>query len=104
MTTKATVAKLTSAFVLMTAAAAPPVMVLAPLTPAHAQSSGCVVLEPGGGSFWRAVNNCGYTVIGKFCYENDRYFTCGTQAPGGFGPIRQGGSEGISAPSSSYAR
>jgi TPR repeat protein len=71
---------------------------------AVAMPQGCVLLEPGAGSFWRAVNNCPRPVIGKFCYENDKYFNCGTQSPGGFGPIKPGGSEGISAPTAANAR
>lgn len=78
---------------------------IAPITaPAEAQGSNCVHMGPiSGGSFWQVTNNCGYRVIGKFCYENDKYFNCGTQSPGGFGPISPGRSEGVSSPSSSPA-
>lgn len=66
------------------------------LTPARRRS--CVTIESGGpGSFWRVVNGCGYTVIGKFCYEDSGAFSCSPMRPGGFGPIRNGGQEGISS-------
>jgi len=69
--------------------------------PAVGVASNCVTVEPpppGGGSFYRVVNRCAVSVIGEFCYDNDRYFACGPHA-GGFGPIRPGGFEAVSGPS-----
>jgi len=82
------------------AASALVVDVTAPAAPAQAYSGGCVQLEPpqGSGSFWRAANHCGYSVIGSFCFMDDGLFSCRLHKVGGFGPIRPGGSEGISAP------
>lgn len=70
--------------------AAPLPTVILPATPAQADTQqGCVKIDVVGGS-WRVINNCSHAVIGKFCYENDRYFDCATQSPGGFGPIAPG--------------
>lgn len=59
---------------------------------------GCVELQATNGSFWRVVNRCAYTVIGSFCYEGGQSLSCSGHQSGGFGPIRPGGAEGVSAP------
>lgn len=66
----------------------------------------CIVLRPGPtpGSFWRVVNNCQVAVIGALCFVNDTNFNCGTQGAAGFGPIRPGGWEATTGPSSSASQ
>lgn len=75
-----------------------------PSAPARAVTqNNCVTMGPSAGGFWRVTNGCSHTVIGKFCYENDRYNGCG-QSPGGFGPLGSGRSEGVSSPTSQPAQ
>ena len=59
--------------------------------------AGCITIVADGSiGTNRAVNNCPYPVIGKFCYEQGTWLRCGSSA-GGF-KIAAGGSEIISKP------
>ncbi|MEG3175784.1 hypothetical protein U1872_06050 [Sphingomonas sp. RB3P16] len=53
---------------------------------------------------WEVQNNCGYRVIGSFCYDVSSAFACSRHQHGGFGPISPGGREGVSPPATSVAR
>lgn len=63
------------------------------------RQSACVTMKPlknSANGFWVVVNQCGYRVIGSFCYEGS---SCGGgHTPGGFGPISPGKQEGVSGP------
>lgn len=104
MNTNSTTARLAGAFVLIVTAATPPMIV--PFAPALADTqTNCVTMAPSPRSgFWQVTNGCSHRVIGRFCYENDRYFDCGSRSGGGFGPIEAGQSESVSGPTSQQPR